>query len=114
MGSNRDSYSSTYYENLSNRDSPPLQSQSGMYSRERSSPQQSSFGRRSPPMARIPRVSSCSSSLDDLRSEFNRISDDSHLKLEDLTWDKMGAKVQDMLEQKANGLYLYIIKLFIY
>jgi hypothetical protein len=98
MASNRDSYSSTYYQNGLNRDSPPLQS----------SQQQSSCSRRSPSMSRIPRVSS---SLDDLRSEFNRISDESNLKnlkLEDLTWDRMGAKVQDMLEQKANGLYIYL------
>ncbi len=103
MASNRDSYSSTYYQNGLNRDSPPLQSP-----QQQSSQQQSSCSRRSPPMSRIPRVSS---SLDDLRSEFNRISDESNLKnlkLEDLTWDRMGAKVQDMLEQKANGLYIYL------
>ena len=80
----------------------PTQGDSGMYSRDRSPPRDSFSGRRSP-MGRIPKISS-TSSLDDLRTEFNRITDDTPLKMEDMTWEKMGSKVQDMLEAKANGM----------
>ena len=71
-------------------------------SRDRSPPRDSYSGRRSP-MGRIPKISS-TSSLDDLRSEFNRITDDTPLKMEDMTWEKMGSKVQDMCEARANGM----------
>ncbi|XP_054160966.1 uncharacterized protein LOC128959004 [Oppia nitens] len=90
---------SSYYGR--GRDSSP--GESGMYGRDRSPPRE--YGRRSPPsLGRIPKISSTapSSSLDDLRTEFNRISDNMPLKMEDMTWERMGSKVQDMLEQKAN------------
>ena len=90
------------YSYYGRRDSPPG-GESGMYGRDRSPPPQS--GRRSP-MARIPKISS-SSTLDDLRNEFSRITEDTPsvptMKIEDMTWDKMGNKVQDMAEKLANG-----------
>ncbi|CAG2108240.1 unnamed protein product, partial [Medioppia subpectinata] len=76
--------------------------ESGMYARDGSPPRQQSYGgRRSPQMGRIPKINP-TSSLDDLRSEFNRITDDTPLKVEDMTWEKMGTKVQDILEKRTN------------
>ncbi len=40
--------------------------------------------------------------MNDLRKEFNRISDELTFNLNDLTYDKMGHKLQDMVEKKVN------------
>jgi hypothetical protein len=84
-----------------NRNSSPLETQSGMYSRDRSPdrPQESPSSRRLSSMVRIPQRSR---SVNDLRKEFNRISDELTFNLNDLTYDKMGHKLQDMVEKKVN------------
>jgi len=94
---NRDAFAH-YYPNRSVRDSPPPND--GMYARDRSPPHQyASYGTQSP-QTNTNRRFGGNNSLDDLRREFNQI--DGELKLEDFTWEKMGSKVQDLLEKKAN------------